>query len=71
MQGTQLVSDSYLLLLSVEDGAGVVTGSLLSVTAVDLTSISISVTESLVESLGEENSRNSEKQRTNVNKKQS
>lgn len=71
MQGTQLVSDSYLLLLSVEDGAGVVTGSLLSVTAVDLTSISISVTESLVESLGEENSRNNEKQRTNVNKKQS
>lgn len=71
MQGTQLVSDSYLLLLSVEDGAGVVTGSLLSVTAVDVTSISISVTESLVESLGEENSRNSEKQRTNVNKKQS
>lgn len=71
MQGTQLVSDSYLLLLSVEDGAGVVTGSLLSVTAVDLTSISISVTESLVESLGEENSRNSEKQRTKVNKKQS
>lgn len=71
MQGTQLVSDSYLLLLSVEDGAGVVTGSLLSVTAVDVTSISISVTESLVESLGEENSRNNEKQHTNVNKKQS
>lgn len=71
MQSTQLVSDSYLLLLSVEDGAGVVTGSLLSVTAVDVTSISISVTESLVESLGEENSRNNEKQRTNVNKNQS
>lgn len=71
MQSTQLVSDSYLLLLSVEDGAGVVTGSLLSVTAVDVTSISISVTESLVESLGEENSRNNEKQRTNMNKNQS
>lgn len=71
MQSTQLVSDSYLLLLSVEDGAGVVMGSLLSVTAVDVTSISISVTESLVESLGEENSRNNEKQRTNVNKNQS
>lgn len=54
-----------------EDGAGVVMGSLLSVTAVDVTSISISVTESLVESLGEENSRNNEKQRTNVNKNQS
>jgi len=55
----------------VEDGAGDVTGSLLSVTAVDVTSISISVTESLVESLGEENSRNNEKQRTNMNKNQS
>lgn len=71
MQSTQLVSDSYLLLLSVEDGAGVVTGSLLSVTAVDVTSISISVTESLVESLGEENSRKNEKQHTNMNKNQS
>jgi len=71
VQSTQLVSDSYLLLLSVEDGAGDVTGSLLSVTAVDVTSISISVTESLVESLGEENSRKNEKQHTNMNKNQS